>query len=229
MELERITELTRVAYNRIAQKYHECFREEMLQKPYDRRVLDEFSDSLPENSLICDAGCGPSGHIGQYLHDRGHRITGIDISERCIEMASHLNPAMTFQVMDMMNTDFDADSFDGLIAFYSIIYTPREHAPGLFGEFHRILKPGGKLLVVVKKGEQEGLLNDEWYEGTEVYFTHFLEADLTGYCRLKGLTVLSVETRCPYPFEIAVDRIYLSAAKPRTPELSVRDVTRRPP
>ena len=69
-------------------------------------------------------GCGPSGHIGKYLFDKGLNVTGIDMSEKCIDIAKNYNRDMTFKRMDMMNLQVDDQSIDGIIAFYSIIHTP---------------------------------------------------------------------------------------------------------
>ncbi|HEV8515885.1 MAG TPA: class I SAM-dependent methyltransferase, partial [Cyclobacteriaceae bacterium] len=119
MSLEEINELTKKAYNQTAAKYHNHFKNEISQKEYDRLLLDKFSNMLPVNSLICDAGCGPSGHIGKYLFDKGHRVVGIDISQKCIDIATSYNPQIDFKVMDMMNMNFESNSLDAIISFYS--------------------------------------------------------------------------------------------------------------
>src|SRR5690606_1271712 len=147
MTLQQINELTKIAYNKTAQKYHDNFKDEIIQKAYDRLILDRLSGTLGSNSLICDAGCGPSGHIGKYLVDKGHRVVGIDISPECIDIATVYNPEIDFKVMDMMESDFESNSFDAVISFYSILYTPKEYVNSLFSEFHRVLKKNGKLLV----------------------------------------------------------------------------------
>lgn len=213
MNLDQINELTKRAYDKTAGKYHEHFQHEILQKEYDGLLLDRLSDLLTNNALICDAGCGPSGHIGKYLSDKGHKVTGIDISERCIAIAASHNPEMEFKVMDIMNTDFEANSFDAIISFYSIIYTPREFAGRIFNEFSRILKPNGKLLVVVKKGTTEGIVDDEWYEGNKVWFTHFMENEISKYFTDSNFTINFMETRKPYDFEFNVERIYAIGTK----------------
>lgn len=208
MTLHQINELTKIAYDQTAEKYHAHFKDEMAQKAYDRQMLDGFSAMLPTHAAICDAGCGPTGHIGQYLAAKGHKVTGIDISPRCIDIATAYSPQIDFRVMDMAATDFADASYDAVIAFYSIIYTPRQHVPLLFAEFSRILKVGGKLLVVVKKGADEGLIDNEWYEGNPVYFTHFMEDELSAYFADAGFDIDSLAVRQPYDFELAVDRIY---------------------
>lgn len=213
MKIEQINELTKLAYEKTADKYHVNFKHEIEQKEYDRLLLDKFSSLLNANSIICDAGCGPSGHIGKYLADKGHKIIGIDISQRCIDIASSYNPNLIFKTMDMMNTNFDDASFDGIISFYSIIYTPKEYINRIFAEFNRIIKPNGRILIVIKKGTDEGFINDDWYEGNKVYFTHFIESEISEYFLANKFRLDFIDTRKPYEFEFNVDRIYAIGTK----------------
>ena len=112
------------------------------------------------DSLICDAGCGPSGHIGRYLFDKGTKVIGVDISEKCIELAKLNNTDMKFECADIGNMPFDDNSFDGLISFYSIINTPKIYVNKIFNEFCRVLKQQSYLLVAVKAGTSEGYVDD---------------------------------------------------------------------
>lgn len=215
MTLQQINELTKKAYNKTADKYHANFKDEVDQKKYDKLLLDKFSSMLMVDSLICDAGCGPSGHIGKYLVDKGHKVIGIDLSQRCIDIATSYNPQMEFKVMDIMHTDFRNDFFDAIISFYSIIYTPKAYIATMFSEFNRILKINGKLLIVVKKGAGEGLIEDEWYEGDKVYFTHFLENEIKDFFSQSNFDIDFFDTRKPYDFELGVERIYAIGTKRR--------------
>jgi 2-polyprenyl-3-methyl-5-hydroxy-6-metoxy-1,4-benzoquinol methylase len=213
MQLSKINNLTIEAYKKTARKYHDNFKNEMNQKEYDRFILDKYSELLNKEGLICDVGCGPSGHIGKYLYDKGHKVIGIDISSSCIEIAKNHQPNLEFKVMDMMNTEFEQEKFDGIISFYSIIHTPKKEISKIIKEFYRILKKDGKLIIVVKKGINEGLINDEWYEGNEIYFTNFLEEELITYLNQNSFEIKFIETRKPYENEFDVDRIYLIGSK----------------
>lgn len=213
MQIEQINELTKLAYEKTADKYHDYFKHEILQKEYDRLLLDEFSGLLDDNSIICDAGCGPSGHIGKYLANKGHKIIGIDISQKCIDIASSYNPDLVFKTMDMMHTDFEDSFFDGIISFYSIINTPKEYINRIFAEFNRILKRDGKLLIVIKRGIDEGFIDDDWYEGNRVYYTYFLESEIKDYFATNNFKLDFLDTRKPYEFEFNVERIYAIGTK----------------
>jgi ubiquinone/menaquinone biosynthesis C-methylase UbiE len=213
VELGKINELTKIAYNRTAGKYLYHFKDEIIQKEYDRLILDRFSGIIKVDSMICDAGCGPAGHIGKYLAEKGHKVVGIDISQKCIDLATETHPEIEFRVMDISKTDFKDETFDAIISFYSILYTPKEHVNKIFAEFNRILKKGGKLLVVVKKGTEEGIIDDEWYEGNNVYFTHFVEEEIGEYLTNNNFKSDFMATRKPYDFEIDVERIYSISTK----------------
>lgn len=143
----------------------------------------------------------------------GHSIIGIDISQSCIDLAKSLNPEIDFKVMDIMNTTFENNFFNGIISFYSIIYTPKRCINKIFAEFNRILKIGGNLLIVVKKGTFEGIIDDNRYEGNKVYFSHFPEEEINSYFTDNNFEVKFFETRKPYDFEINVDRIYAIGTK----------------
>jgi hypothetical protein len=83
----------------------------------------------------------------------------------------------------------------------------------IFTEFNRILKVNGKLLVVVKKGAAEGIIDDEWYEGNKVYFTHFLEDEIKKYFADSHFSIDLFDVRKPYDFEFNVERIYATGTK----------------
>ncbi len=64
-----------------------------------------------------------------------------------------------------------------------------------------------------KKGATEGLIDDEWYEGNKVYFTHFLESEIKNYFEHNHFKIDFFEVRKPYDFEFNVDRIYAIGTK----------------
>jgi SAM-dependent methyltransferase len=211
--LESINLKTRQAYNLAAERYHELFHNEMNEKEYDRRLLDSFASRFHKDSLICDAGCGPSGHIGRYVFDKGIQVVGVDISDKCVELARHYNPKMRFERGDIGSLAFDDGSFDGIISYYSIIYTPKRYVSRIFREFHRVLMPDGHLLVAVKAGTTEGYIKDLLGIETEIYSTLFTEKDITRYFEKSGFLLEFIERRNPYDFEIRNERIFAIGKK----------------
>jgi ubiquinone/menaquinone biosynthesis C-methylase UbiE len=204
---------TRHAYNLAAQKYHDLFHNEMNEKEYDRKLLNGFAGRFNRHSLVCDAGCGPSAHIGRYVSDQGVPVVGVDIADQCIELACRHNPGMKFVRADIGRLPFAAGTLDGIIAYYSIIDTPKRHVERIFREFQRVLKPSGWLLVAVKAGAGEGYQPELLGIKTEIFFALFTEEEIIAYFQRAGFQLEFFEKRDPYGFEIKNERIFAIGKK----------------
>jgi len=211
--LKSINLLTRGAYDLAAQKYHLLFRNEMNEKEYDRKLLDDFATRFNKDSLVCDAGCGPSAHIGRYLFEKGIEVIGVDISEKCIEIAKLYNPDMKFECADISDLPFDDNSFDGVISYYSIINTPKIYMNKLFAEFRRVLKTNGYLLVSVKVGTSEGYVDELLGIKTKIYSSLFTKEEIAGYFKEANFILEFLDQRNPYNFEISNERIFAIGKK----------------
>jgi SAM-dependent methyltransferase len=145
----------------VADEYVLRIFDELQHKPLDRQLLDRFAAGVRDVGPACDMGCGP-GHVARYLHERGVRICGIDLSLAMIERAQHLTPGIKFRQGDMLALDTPDGTWAGIAAFYSIIHIPRGDMPQALGELHRVLRPGGLLLLAFHIGD-EAIHLDEWW------------------------------------------------------------------
>jgi SAM-dependent methyltransferase len=211
--LESVNSKTRRAYNLAAQRYHDLFHDELRDKEYDRRLLDSFAARFTENAVICDAGCGPTAHIGRYLFDKGMQVVAVDIADRCVELARNHNPDMRVERGDISQLPFEDGTFDGIVAYYSIIDTPKRYVPRIFSEFHRTLKRNGHLLIAAKAGTTEGYVDDLLGISAEIYFTLFSTQEIAAYFEQTDFFVEFLESRNPYDFEIASERIFAIGKK----------------
>jgi SAM-dependent methyltransferase len=146
-------ESTREGYDLTAAVYAERFHDHLHDRPLDRSMLTGFAGLVDRGGVIADVGCG-TGATSRLLADLDLDVLGIDLSPNMIAEAQRLNPDLTFQVGSMTELAFDDGHFHGICAWYSVIHIPDELLPDVFAEFHRVLRPGGWVLVAFQVGEQ---------------------------------------------------------------------------
>ena len=217
--LKNINQKTREAYNKAAEKYKQLFYNELDKKEFDRNILDEFSSYFHSDSIVLDAGCGPCGHTTSYLSKKGFNVIGIDISEKCIELAMEHNSDVHFEVGDFSELKYRNNYFDGIISYYSLIDTPKIFVKNVLYEFKRVLKPGGVLLLTVKEGRTEGYQNELLGIEVEIFFTLFTKDEIRLYLTESGFEIITLHQRQPYTDEIEIDRIFVLAKKNMIPFL----------
>ena len=200
-------------YDAVAGRYYDLFKDELGEKEYDRGLLDQFAAMLPVRARVCDAGCGPCAHTAAYLAAKGLRVAGADISEACIKLAKRARAKLDLCVMDMQAAAFKDDSLDGILAYYSIIYTPKRFQHALFAEFYRTLKRDGKLFIAVKEGESETIIDDPLGSGMKTLFARFTEAEIRSLLESNGFRVRLLTSRAPLPSEISERRIFAISEK----------------
>jgi ubiquinone/menaquinone biosynthesis C-methylase UbiE len=203
------------SYDRVAAAYAEQFRGEMEKKPFDRKMLDWLLEKAGATGVICDMGCGP-GQIARYLHERGARACGIDLSPAMVEEARSLNPGISFQQGDMLALNDVADnSFGAVAAFYSLVHIPRPLVTQVLRELKRVLQPGGVLLVTFHLG-RETIHRDEWLgQKVSVDFIFFEREEMKGYLEAAGFELQEVIERDPYAEDVEHQsrRAYIFAQK----------------
>jgi ubiquinone/menaquinone biosynthesis C-methylase UbiE len=133
--------------------------------------LERLTEGLPPNARVLDLGCGP-GLQSAWLSQR-FRVVGADISRGQLALAQERATGASFLLADMSSLAFVPQSFDAIVAFYSIIHVPREEHAALFASLHRWLKPGGRLLVVLGCNDWEGSESNWLDMGADMWWSHF--------------------------------------------------------
>jgi SAM-dependent methyltransferase len=197
MDGDRVRQSIRASYDRIADEYARRIFDELQHKPLDREMLDRFTVRVAGHGEVCDIGCGP-GHVARYLHDRGATAFGLDLSTRMVEEARRLNPGIRFQEGDMMALPLKDRTLAGITAFYAIVNLPVESLPCVFQEMHRVLQPGGLLLLAFHTGDE--ILHEEELWGRPICMDFFLfrPALIREYVEAAGFFIEEVVEREPY-------------------------------
>ncbi|MEW5764031.1 MAG: class I SAM-dependent methyltransferase [Acidobacteriota bacterium] len=209
--LESVHGRTRSAYDAVADRYHELFRDELIGKEYDRDLLDEFARSFGVGGRVLDAGCGPCGHVSRYLRNRGLAVVGVDLSVSCLRTARRCQPLIPVAAGDLARLPFGSSVFAGVVAYYSLIHTPKRFLRRLLQEFRRTLASGGRLLLAVKEGTSEGYEPELLGAPVPIYFSRFTLEEMARVLEGGGFRVERLERRDPYDFEIAEGRIFAVA------------------
>lgn len=110
--------------------------------------LIQSNTALGVSLKVLDIGTGP-GFFAILLSLLGHRVTAIDCTESMLEEARNNTEKAGFQVefakMDCHQLVYPDESFN-LIICRNLVWTLRD-PEGAYREWHRVLKPLGRLLV----------------------------------------------------------------------------------
>src|SRR6185295_11907452 len=116
------------------------------------RVKSTIEGHCRPGARILDAGSG-EGSVTRYLakHYPGVNFYGIDVSPIGVSMALEGAPKNArFSVGVLTKTGFENDFFD--LIFSQSVIEHVEDWKGMLAEMHRILKPGGTLMIRVENG-----------------------------------------------------------------------------
>lgn len=110
--------------------------------------LRAFIEPLSSSARVLDAGCGGGTPVLSRLSSIA-RAVGLDFSREQLRLARHNAPGAALVEADMTSTPFEDDTFDAIVAYWSLIHVPIDDHARTIEEFARILRPGGRLLVSI--------------------------------------------------------------------------------
>ncbi|WP_224386330.1 class I SAM-dependent methyltransferase [Pseudonocardia sp. ICBG1293] len=182
---------TRSSYDTDAAGYAEKVRGLLGGNPYLRAGLGLFAESVRDagGGPVVDVGCGP-GYVTRHLQDAGVDAFGIDLSPELIAIARRDYPGLRFEVGTMTDLDLADGSVAGLLAFWSIVHVPDHALPGVFEQFHRVLRPRAPLLIGFHVGD-ETHHTSEGYTGRPITIDsyHRRPSTVAGGLRDAGFTI----------------------------------------
>lgn len=121
--------------------------------------------ALPAGSQVLDAGCG-AGSVARRLASRfGLRVDGVDLLDELVSLAREraeaegLADRLSFFEGDFTHLPVSHERYDGVYTMEALIHAP-DHEAAL-KEFHRILTPGGALVLVEYSKPQKSDLSAE--------------------------------------------------------------------
>jgi SAM-dependent methyltransferase len=148
---------TRDSYDALAAEHPDKVSADLGSRPLDRALLAAFAELVQAggNRPVADVGCG-AGRVTILLSRLGLDAFGVDLSPGMVALARRTYPQLRFAEGSMLALDVPAATLGGLLAYYSIIHIERGRRQEAFAEFHRVLAPGGVLMLVFQIGDEQG-------------------------------------------------------------------------
>jgi demethylmenaquinone methyltransferase/2-methoxy-6-polyprenyl-1,4-benzoquinol methylase len=171
---EKTVQLARM-FNTISEKYDK-FNDIMswgMARVWRKQSLLSLKKYNPKKILDIAAGTADMC-IKSYEYLNPDHVTGIDISDRMLEMGrikvsnAHLSDKIELQVQDCSNLLFADESFDAATIAFGIRNFEKLDESLL--QIYRVLKPGGHLLILEMNEPQKGLL----FKGYQLYTRIFV-------------------------------------------------------
>ncbi len=203
------------SYDAVAREYADEIYGELAGKPFDRAVLDQFATRVRGEGWVCDLGCGPA-QIARYLRDRGVNVLGVDLSAGMLAQARRLNPDLQFVQSSMLALGFGSGTLSGVVAFYSVIHIPRPQVVDALREVHRVLQPGGLLLMAFHLGYEDSHHEELFGRPVSLDVALFTTLEMSGYLKTAGFAIEETQERDPYAPEVEYQsrRGYILAGRP---------------
>jgi 2-polyprenyl-3-methyl-5-hydroxy-6-metoxy-1,4-benzoquinol methylase len=124
-------------------------------KPQEKSIdwlLAQLKEAKILDARIVDIGCGTGRPVCEALAHAGHRVLGIDISIKMIEVAQKVvtakEPGAHFLQMDqrafLAQAVKDGPTWDAVVSYFSMISTvTQQEVRDFVRDIYQIVKPGG--------------------------------------------------------------------------------------
>jgi ubiquinone/menaquinone biosynthesis C-methylase UbiE len=146
-------EIIRAIYDEVAPAYAAALPDLRAEQPLDRALLRVLAEEVREagGDRVLDAGCGTGRLVGP-LQELGLRVVGADLSPAMVAEARSAMPEAEFHVADLAELPFDDESFDGVVAWYSLIHHDASSLHAALAELARVVRDDGRLLTAFHAG-----------------------------------------------------------------------------
>lgn len=177
--------LTGEKYDKIAQWWNDRH----INSGYGVKQLEKAVGFASSGGAALDVGCGSGGRFVRLLQSSGFKITGLDVSQEMIWLASSNHPGETFIHRDIATWE-TTERFNFIVAWDSIFHLPLELQRPVLTKLCELLERDGVLVYTFGDGSGGG--TSEWRGETFYHSTIGITENLQ-ILQENGLSLLHLE------------------------------------
>ena len=182
------TQTTIHSYNQNAKAYAEKF---MCHEPYTKQAK-AFAELLRSGDSVLDIGCGPGNVAKQLLSAKSLQITGIDLSDEMVKLASANVPSGRFYCQDIRQAEYVTGSFDAVVLSFSIVNLKDAQADELLRKAISWTKKNGYLFVSFMAGKVAGFEQTS-FSRQPIFFNYFDHGRIAKLLSEHGMEIIHSE------------------------------------
>lgn len=179
-----------LVYNKITDWFDRNRSKELTMEKF---YLDLLQNHIPPSGKVLDVGCGTGEPIAQFLIKQGYKVTGIDASEKMIQLCKQRFPNEQWLLADMRTLHLQ-DKFHAVIAWHSFFHIPHDDQRKTLKSLASLVERNGLLLFTT--GPDFG---EVWSDngGYDLYHASLSSEEYTQILRECHFTVLVHKVRDP--------------------------------
>jgi demethylmenaquinone methyltransferase/2-methoxy-6-polyprenyl-1,4-benzoquinol methylase len=156
-----------------------------MERVYHQRALEQAN--IQPGKAVLEVAVGPGLTFVELAKRVGHSTTlyGIDLASGMLQLTAQRMRSNGFHNFDLKEADsrrlpFEDNRFDVVYNGYMLDLIPEADIPAILAEFKRVLKPGGRLVLLnMSKANQSLTLREVLYQKLPAKLTLYL----MGGCR----------------------------------------------
>ena len=172
-------------YDKIAQWWQQQHQQSSYGVSQFERAISYSSGG--EEAL--DVGCGAGGRFIRILQERGFSVTGLDVSQEMIKLATDNHPEHKFIHQDICSWQTQ-ERFDFIVAWDSIFHLPLMMQKPVVVKLCQLLQKDGILIYTF--GNAQGEHTDQWHMDDFYYSSIGINENMQLLIN-NGLSVLHLE------------------------------------
>lgn len=166
--------------NKIMVHSRTLFLDKEYYKPLADKLCEVINALCKDDDLILDAGCGEGYYTNKVEKSLNTKVNflGIDISKNALSVAAKRNNNIDYAVASIFHIPLNDNSVDIIFTLF---------APFCRDEFNRIIKKGGKMIMVIPSENHLFELKQAIYE--EPYKNEIKNTKIDGFIFDKSILV----------------------------------------